>query len=107
MAADLLSQAEHDEMASAILVTPSEAFAQACRAEIQRQLAELPRREIARAAVERYGAIILVDSIEEGIRAINRLAPEHFELIVENPMNYLGLIENAGAIFSVRTARSR
>ncbi|MUG22177.1 histidinol dehydrogenase [Paenibacillus macerans] len=99
VAADLLSQAEHDEMASAILVTPSEAFAQACQAEIARQLAELPRRDIAGAAIERYGAIILVDSIEDGIRAINRLAPEHFELIVENPMNYLGLIENAGAIF--------
>lgn len=99
VAADLLSQAEHDEMASAILVTPSEAFAQACQAEIVRQLAELPRREIAGAAIEQYGAIILADSVEEGIRVINRLAPEHFELIVENPMNYLGLVENAGAIF--------
>ncbi|WP_334073999.1 MULTISPECIES: histidinol dehydrogenase [Paenibacillus] len=99
VAADLLSQAEHDEMASAILVTPSEAFAQACRAEVERQLAELPRRDIASASVRDYGAVILVDSIEEGIGVINRLAPEHFELIVEDPMAYLGLIENAGAIF--------
>lgn len=99
VAADLLSQAEHDEMASAILVTPSEAFAQACRAEVERQLAELPRRDIAAASVRDYGAVILVDSIEEGIGVINRLAPEHFELIVEDPMAYLGLIENAGAIF--------
>lgn len=99
VAADLLSQAEHDEMASAILVTPSEAFAQACRAEVERQLAELPRRAIAAASVRDYGAVILVDSIEEGIGVINRLAPEHFELIVEDPMAYLGLIENAGAIF--------
>ncbi|GIO87473.1 histidinol dehydrogenase [Paenibacillus faecis] len=99
VAADLLSQAEHDEMASAILVTPSEAFAQACRAEVERQLAELPRRDIAAASVRDYGAVILVDSIEEGIGVINRLAPEHFELIVEDPMAYLGLVENAGAIF--------
>lgn len=99
VAADLLSQAEHDEMASAILVTPSPAFAEACRAEVERQLSELPRREIAAASVRDYGAIILVDSVEAGIDVINRLAPEHFELIVEEPMAYLGLIENAGAIF--------
>lgn len=99
VAADLLSQAEHDEMASAILVTPSEAFAKACQAEVERQLAELPRRDIAGASVRDYGAVILVDSVEEGIDVINKLAPEHFELIVEEPMAYLGLIENAGAIF--------
>lgn len=99
VAADLLSQAEHDEMASAILVTPSPAFAEACRAEVERQLSELPRREIAAASVRDYGAIIVVDSVEAGIDVINRLAPEHFELIVEEPMAYLGLIENAGAIF--------
>ncbi|GGA49629.1 histidinol dehydrogenase [Paenibacillus physcomitrellae] len=99
VAADLLSQAEHDEMASAILVTPSREFAERCAAEVERQLAELPRRDIAGASIRDYGAILLVDSLEEGIRTINRLAPEHFELLVENPMNYLGLIENAGAIF--------
>lgn len=99
VAADLLSQAEHDEMASAILVTPSEAFAKACQAEVERQLAALPRKAIAGASIERYGAIILVDSVEAGIDVINQLAPEHFELIVENPMGYLGRVENAGAIF--------
>ncbi|WP_018751878.1 histidinol dehydrogenase [Paenibacillus sanguinis] len=99
VAADLLSQAEHDEMASAILVTPSETFAKACQAEVERQLAELPRKEIAGASIEHYGAILLVDSIEAGIDVINKLAPEHFELIVDNPMEYLGLVENAGAIF--------
>lgn len=99
VAADLLSQAEHDEMASAILVTPSRTFAEACQAEVERQLAELPRRDIAGASIRDYGAILLVDSIEEGIRTINRLAPEHFELMVEEPMRYLGLVENAGAIF--------
>ncbi|MBW4840264.1 MAG: histidinol dehydrogenase [Paenibacillaceae bacterium] len=99
VAADLLSQAEHDEMASAILVTPSEAFAKACQAEVERQLAALPRKAIAGASIERYGAIILVDSVEAGIDVVNQLAPEHFELIVENPMGYLGRVENAGAIF--------
>lgn len=99
VAADLLSQAEHDEMASAVLVTTSESFAKACQAEVQRQLAELPRRDIAAASVEKYGVILLVDSIEEGIGVINQLAPEHFELMVEEPMAYLGLVENAGAIF--------
>ncbi|MOA18938.1 Histidinol dehydrogenase [compost metagenome] len=86
-------------MASAILVTPSEQFAKACQAEVQRQLAELPRRDIAGASIEQYGAVILVDTIEEGIEVINRLAPEHFELIVDNPMGYLASIRNAGAIF--------
>lgn len=99
VAADLLSQAEHDEMASAILVTTSEAFAKACQEEVQRQLAVLPRRDIAAASIEKYGVILLVDSIEEGIGVINQLAPEHFELMVEEPMAYLGLVENAGAIF--------
>lgn len=99
VAADLLSQAEHDEMASAILVTPSEAFAKACQAEVERQLAALPRKAIAGASIERYGAIILVDTVEAGIDVINQLAPEHFELIVDNPMSYLGQVENAGAIF--------
>lgn len=99
VAADLLSQAEHDQMSSAILVTPSEAFAKACQAEVLRQLAELPRRDIAGASIEQHGAIILVESIEEGIEVINRMAPEHFELIVDNPMEYLGSIRNAGAIF--------
>lgn len=99
VAADLLSQAEHDEMASAILVTTSEAFAKACQEEVQRQLAVLPRRDIAAASIEKYGVILLVDSIEEGIGVINQLAPEHFELMVEEPIAYLGLVENAGAIF--------
>ena len=99
VAADLLSQAEHDEMASAILVTISPDFAKACQGEVERQLAELPRKDIAGASIENYGVILLVNSIEEGIDVINRLAPEHFELMVENPMGYLGMIQNAGAIF--------
>ncbi len=99
VAADLLSQAEHDEMASAILVTTSMANAEAVASEVSRQVAELPRRSIAQASIDQYGAIIVVDSIEEGIQVINRMAPEHLEVMVEEPMRYLGLIENAGAIF--------
>ncbi|WP_314586563.1 histidinol dehydrogenase [Paenibacillus terrigena] len=99
VAADLLSQAEHDEMASAILVTTSMAMAEAVSHEVSRQVAELPRRSIAQASIDQYGAIIVVGSIEEGIHVINRMAPEHLEVMVEEPMRYLGLIENAGAIF--------
>lgn len=99
VAADLLSQAEHDEMACAILVTPSASFATACQHEVERQLAELPRQEIARASIRDYGVIIVVDSIEAGIDVINSIAPEHFELMVEEPMQYVGKVVNAGAIF--------
>ncbi|MGF6357186.1 histidinol dehydrogenase [Paenibacillus sp. 4624] len=99
VAADLLSQAEHDEMASAILVTNSASLAEAVQAEVQRQLDVLPRRDIASASVEQHGAIIVVDSIDEGIDVVNRLAPEHLEIMVQEPMAYAGRIENAGAIF--------
>lgn len=99
IAADLLSQAEHDEMASAILVTPSQSLAESVAAEVERQLQELPRQAIARSSVENYGAIIVVDSMEEGISVVNRLAPEHLEIVVEDPMGLVGSIENAGAIF--------
>ncbi|SFF36014.1 histidinol dehydrogenase [Paenibacillus catalpae] len=99
IAADLLSQAEHDEMASAILVTPSETLAEAVAAEVERQLATLPREAIARASIDSYGAVLLVDSIEAGITVVNKLAPEHLEVLTADPMSLLGLIENAGAIF--------
>ncbi|MHA6482102.1 histidinol dehydrogenase [Paenibacillus sp. strain BS8-2] len=99
IAADLLSQAEHDEMASAVLVTPSEALAEAVAAEVERQLTTLPRADIARASIDSYGAVLLVDSIEEGIAVVNQLAPEHLEVLTIDPMKLLGHIENAGAIF--------
>lgn len=99
LAADLLSQAEHDEMASAVLVTPSARLAEAVSREVERQLAELPKREIAEASIRDYGAILLVDSIQDGIDAVNRLAPEHLEIVTAAPFELLGFIENAGAIF--------
>ncbi|WP_310830938.1 histidinol dehydrogenase [Paenibacillus pedocola] len=99
IAADLLSQAEHDIMASAILVTPSQSLADTVAAEVERQLQELPREAVARASVENHGAIIVVESLQEGIAVVNRLAPEHLEIVAEDPMGLLGSIENAGAIF--------
>ncbi len=99
VAADMLSQAEHDEMASAVLVTTSERLARAVEAELGRQAAALPRREIAEKSLAQYGAILTVDSLEEGVSVINRLAPEHLEVMVEDPLAWLGRIETAGAIF--------
>lgn len=99
IAADLLSQAEHDEMASAILVTCSEQLAAAVASEVQQQLETLPRQRIANASIQNHGAIIVTETIAEGIDVVNRLAPEHLEIMVEQPMNYVGMIENAGAIF--------
>jgi len=99
IAADLLSQAEHDEMASAILVTPSRKLGEAVAAEVERQLELLPRRDIARASIDHYGEVVVTESLTEGIELINRLAPEHLEIITEEPMSLAGRIENAGAIF--------
>ena len=99
VAADLLSQAEHDPMSAAVLVTPSRALAEAVAAELARQLADLPRRAIAEAALRDFGAILLVKDLDEGFAAVNRLAPEHLEIMVENPFDQLGKVENAGAIF--------
>jgi histidinol dehydrogenase len=98
-AADLLSQAEHDQMASAILVTPSRQLAERVRGEVERQLAALPRKAIAEKSVRDYGAIVLVSGMDEGIEVVNKLAPEHLELMVQEPLQYLSRIENAGAIF--------
>ncbi|MBO8164358.1 MAG: histidinol dehydrogenase [Brevibacillus sp.] len=99
VAADLLSQAEHDPLAAAVLVTPSRLLAEAVQKEVARQLAELPRREIAEASLANHGAICLVKDLEEGFAVVNRLAPEHLELLIEDPFDHLGKVENAGAIF--------
>ncbi len=102
VAADLLSQAEHDKMASAVLVTDSPSLATAVQAEIELQLSCLPRMEIARASIENNGKIIVADDFEEVIKVSNRIAPEHLELMVDNPFDYLDRIENAGSIFMGR-----
>ncbi len=99
MAADLLSQAEHDRLASAILVSPCLALLEKTVQEVERQLADLPRREIARASWDTYGAAILVGSIQEGLDLANQIAPEHFELVVQEPFSWLGKVKNAGAVF--------
>ncbi len=99
IAADLLSQAEHDELASSILITTDRSFADKVAVEVERQLATLPRETIARASWEKYGAIIVADTLEEVIAFSNRIAPEHLELAVADPFAILSRITNAGAIF--------
>ena len=103
IAADLLSQAEHDQNACAVLVTNSRTLAEAVAAELEKQLAVLPRRETARASLERSGKIILVRDILEAIRIANALAPEHLELCVDDPFAWLGQVKNAGSIFLGRS----
>lgn len=99
VAADLLSQAEHDPRACAILVTTSRSLAEDVQTEVERQLAQLPRKEIAEAAIKDYGAIYVVSDMDEAIGAINQLAPEHLEIVTENAIELLGKIKHAGAIF--------
>jgi histidinol dehydrogenase len=99
IAADLLSQAEHDELASSILITTDRSFGEEVAAEVERQLKELSREGIARQSWERYGAIIVAGTLTEAIDFSNRIAPEHLELAVSDPFAILPLIKNAGAIF--------
>ena len=99
LAADMLSQAEHDKLATAVLITNSEALAEDVASELEGQLKTLPRQEIARASIENNGKIIIVENIKEGIEAANLLAPEHFELSVDEPFKYLDLIKHAGSVF--------
>lgn len=99
IAADLLSQAEHDKLASAILVTPSEKLAEAVALEVEKQLAILPRKEIAEASIRDYGVIYVTKDLDEAISVVNELAPEHLEVLTAEPMQLLGKIRHAGAIF--------
>ncbi|HJR03948.1 MAG TPA: histidinol dehydrogenase [Methylomirabilota bacterium] len=99
VAADLLAQAEHDPMARAVLLTPSRALRDAVAAELARQLAELPRREIAGAALASHGALVLTATLEEAVDLANGLAPEHLELQVADPEGLLGRVRHAGAVF--------
>ena len=102
VAADLLSQAEHDKMASAVLVTDSEELALQVQAEIEKQLAVLPREEIARTSIENNGKIIIAENFDDVLAVANEIAPEHLELCVDNPFDYLDKIQNAGSIFMGR-----
>ena len=99
LAADLLSQAEHDRVASAVLVTDSEPLALAVQAEIERQLPLLEREEIARTSIENNGKIILTENLAAAIDAANEIAPEHLELCVDNPFDYLDRVRHAGSVF--------
>ena len=104
VAADLLSQAEHDKVASAILVTDSEELALKVQAEVERQLCLLPRQEIARASIENNGKIVVAHSLDQGIEIANLIAPEHLEICVDDPFLYLGRVESAGSVFLGRYA---
>lgn len=99
IAADMLSQAEHDRLASAVLITTSRSLAEQVQKELEAQVSRLPRKEIARASLEGQGKIILAASIPQAMEISNRLAPEHLELMVESPMDYLDAIKNAGSVF--------
>ena len=99
VAADLLSQAEHDKLASAILLTDSPSLAAAVSTELDRQIPLLERAEIAGYSIEHYGAIVLVDSIRQAVDVSNAIAPEHLELCLDDPFDYLNLVRNAGSVF--------
>ena len=99
MAIDLLSQAEHDEMASSILITPDEKLAEAVRELVYVELATLERETIARKSIEERGAIIVTETMDEAVDLMNRIAPEHLEVMTANPFELLPSIKHAGAIF--------
>ena len=99
IAADLLSQAEHDRMASAVLVTDSEEFAYAVSEELEKQIPMLERAEIARASIDTYGKIIITNSLEAAVEVANEIAPEHLEICVDEPFKYLEKIRHAGSVF--------
>ena len=99
IAADLLSQAEHDKMASAVLATDSLELAEAVSAELERQIPMLERADIARASIDNNGKIIVTDSIDSAIEIANGIAPEHLEICTDNPMEYLPKIKHAGSVF--------
>jgi len=99
IAIDLLSQAEHDEMASSILITPSQALAEQVNLEIENWLQKLPREKIARTSIEERGAIIVARDMDEAVALMNEVAPEHLEIATDNPFELLASVKHAGAIF--------
>ncbi len=104
LAADLLSQAEHDPRARAIMVTNSEKLAQLVSDEVERQLSQLPRESIARPAIENNSYIAVMDSVEDMFTVMNEVAPEHLEIQLPDPMEYMSMVENAGSVFLGRYA---
>ena len=99
LAADLMSQAEHDVLASAILLTNSERIAQKTKEELERQIQALSRQQIIRQSLDNYGAIVVCRNISEMVTLANELAPEHLEVMLENPMMYVGQLDNVGSLF--------
>ena len=99
LAADLMSQAEHDRLASAILITTSEKIAEETSRELEKQMASLERNEIIRSSIDNYGAIIVTKTMDRAIELANSLAPEHLEIQVNDPMSYLGKLNNVGSVF--------
>ena len=99
VAADLLSQAEHDKLAAAVLITMDEDFAKKVSDEVDRQVKLLPRYEIAVASIDNYGKAFIVESLDEAIELSNEVVPEHLELAVDNPFKLLDKVKNAGSIF--------
>lgn len=107
VAADLLSQAEHDELASAILVTTSMELAEKVSEQVDGFVRELSRGEIIQKSLDNYGYILVVDTLEEAVKTANSIAPEHLEIVTANPFEVMTKIQNAGAILSGNTAPSR
>ena len=99
VAADLISQAEHDEMALAILITSSEAYGREAKKEVERQLSSLKRRKVALASLNQRGAILIVKNLEQAMKVVNRIAPEHLELAVSRPLSLIKSLKHAGAVF--------
>ncbi len=99
LAADLMSQAEHDVLASAILLTTSEKIAEETISQIYTQIDKLSRKDIINKSLDDFGAVIVCDNIEQAVEFANELAPEHLEVCAENPMEYIGKIDNAGSVF--------
>ena len=99
VAADILSQAEHDPMASGLMLTTDEALAHAARSSLEEQLADLPRRHIAEESLAAFGGLIVVPDLDTAVSLANQIAPEHLELLVAEPVGLLGKIQNAGAVF--------
>ncbi|MEE8465467.1 MAG: histidinol dehydrogenase, partial [Dehalococcoidia bacterium] len=98
-AADLIAQAEHDPLATAILITNSQDLITQVEAEVDRMLASQPRGDIARAALDRQGRVVLVDSLDDAVDLVNRIAPEHLCLLVDDPWSWVGKIKHAGGLF--------